>query len=701
MSSLTLTRRPDGIAVLSISNPDKPVNTLDLELFVELNGVLDGLEKNPPKALLLVSGKPGQFIAGADVKKISALLGDPRAAEMAGSGRDAFTRFSKLPFPTAALITGVAPGGGLEWPLACDLILAADEPSIRIGLPEVRLGILPGWGGTARLPRRVGLMGALDLILQGKLLDAQRAFRVGMIDGVVPINQLETEALRRFAANNWQKPAAPSPRGGLKALLLENNPLGRSFVLGQAAKAVAKTTGGHYPAPTQILAALRAGYGQPLEVALREEGNALKPLLASPVAGNLINIFLQSEAAKKNPFAPEGEKVEPPQRVMVIGAGVMGAGIAVALLQAGREVWLKEVAEGPLLKGVAEVEKWLAKDAKRRRSPPALAREVRARLVPTLEDAALANCDLVIEAVVEKMEVKKTVFAACEARLRPDALLATNTSSLPVTQMQAGTKNPGRIAGLHFFNPAPLMPLVEIIRGEQTDDKSLAKLHALVVKMGKTPVVVKDGPGFLVNRLLAFYLNEAAALLSAGVPIPVLDRALKQFGMPMGPAELMDVVGLDVAAHAGGVMAAAWPDRAKVPELLKLMVEEKRLGKKMGRGFYAWEGEKKTEPLAVPKAATLTQMPTADALVERCLYPLINEAATCLADRVVENAAALDLAMIFGTGFAPFRGGPLRWADSVGTDQIIASLEALAKTHGPHLAPSPALKAMAGKKFHG
>ncbi len=701
MTALTLNRRTDGIAELVIATPGKPVNTLDLELFAELNGLLEGLEKNPPKALLLKSGKPGQFIAGADVKKIAALLGEPAAGAMAASGRDALTRFSRLPFPTAALITGAAVGGGLEWPLACDFIVAADDPAIRIGLPEVRLGILPGWGGTSRLPRRVGLLTALELILQGKLLDPQRARKAGLVDLVAPEGPLESLALARCEKNRWRKPAPPSPPGGLKNFLLTGNPPGLNFVLSRTEKTVMKETGGHYPAPLQILQALREGWGRPLPEALEAEKRALVPLLDSLAARNLIGIFLMSEAAKKNPFAADGEKVEPPGRAMVIGAGVMGSGIAVSLIQAGREVWLKEVAEAPLLKGVAEAEKWLDKDAKRKRTPPADARAARARLVPALTDDALANCDLVIEAVVEKLEVKKAVFAACEARLPAGALLATNTSSLPVSELQSGAREPGRIAGLHFFNPAPLMPLVEIVRGDQTSPATLARLHALVTRLGKTPVVVKDGPGFLVNRLLAFYLNESAAWLAEGVPVAALDRALKNFGMPMGPAELMDVVGLDVAVHAGGVMAAAWPEKAQVAALLKAMVERKRLGKKAGNGFYAWDGEKKGEPLPVPGAGAATTLPDEQTLVERCLYPLVNEAAVCLREGVVADAAALDLAMIFGTGFAPFRGGPLRWADAVGVETIVERLDALAKRHGAHLIPSAALKAMAGRRFHG
>lgn len=701
MNCLTLQRHADGLAEIVFDRPGKSVNTLDIEVFAEVSAILDDLEKKLPRALLVRSGKLGQFIAGADVAKIGALFGHADAARMASIGRDAFTRFSRLSCPTAALITGSTLGGGLEWALACDWIICADDAFIRIGLPEVQLGILPAWGGTSRLPRRVGLMTALDMILQGKKLDPQRARKAGLVDAVAPVNQLPQVA-EKFLAKGKRR---AEPPGGLKNWLLTGNPLGLKLVFSQAEKAVAKSTRGHYPAPTQILTALKTGWGAPIETALKAEAEAVAPLLNSSVAKNLVGIFLMSEAAKKNPYADESVKPAVPKEAMVIGAGVMGSGIAVALLQgslqAGARVWLKEVAAEPLIKGVREVEKWLAKDAARKRSPPAEARAIRQRLAPVLTDDALRDCDLVIEAVVEKLEVKRAVFAACEAKLPADALLTTNTSSLPVSELQKGAMHPERIAGLHFFNPAPLMPLVEIIRGEKTSRESLARLHALVVKLGKTPVVVKDGPGFLVNRLLAFYLNESAAWLAEGVPVPVLDDALKNFGMPMGPAELMDVIGLDVAVHAGGVMEEAWPDRAKVPALLKQLVTDGRLGKKTGKGFYSWTDEKKAEPLSVPNAPTLAIHPSAVDLVDRCILPMVNEAATCLHEGVVDSPAALDLAMIFGTGFAPFRGGLLRYADAFTPEHAISRLETLAKAHGPHLAPGAALKAMAGKKFYG
>jgi 3-hydroxyacyl-CoA dehydrogenase/enoyl-CoA hydratase/3-hydroxybutyryl-CoA epimerase len=701
VAALTLTRRADGVASLVFDKPGKSVNTLDAEVFAQLEAILVEVEKNPPKGLLLQSGKPKQFIAGADVNVIASLIGTPEAMNAASTGRDFITRFSRLPFPTAALITGATLGGGLEWALACDHILAADDPAVKLGLPEVQLGILPGWGGTARLPRRLGLAGALDMLLTGKRLDARRALKAGLVDAVAPANQLEAAALRRFEATGWKKITPRSP-GGLKVWLLEKNPLGRSVVFSQARKSVLAQSGGHYPSPLMILDVVEKSWGAPLDTALANEAAGLAPLIASDIAKNLVGIYLASEAAKKNPYAENGEAQCVPQRVMVIGAGVMGSGIAVSLLQAGLSVWLKEVAPEPLLKGVAETERWLDKDAKRKRLSATDARNIRQRLTATLSSDPLSNCDLAIEAVVEKMAVKKTVFAECEAKLPAGALLTSNTSSLSLTEMQQGAAHPELIAGLHFFNPAPLMPLVEIVRGEKSSNATLARLHALVVKMGKTPVVVKDGPGFLVNRLLAFYLNEAAGLAAAGVPLRAIDQSMEQFGMKMGPIELMDVVGLDIATHAGGVLEAAWPERAKVPQLLKAMVEAKRLGKKSGQGFYQWNGEKRGEPLQLPIAAGTSTTPTQDGFVARLIYPMINEAATCLDEGIVDSAAAVDLAMIFGTGFAPFRGGLLKYADTVGPAAIASVLEELAKSHGAHLAPGAALKGIAatGRKFY-
>lgn len=707
---------PDGLAILTFDLPGGRANKYSTPVMAELETVLDGLAKRSDvKALLLVSGKPEIFIAGADVNEIAKASDPADIATGVRRGQEIFGKLANLPFPTVAAVEGACVGGGCETLLAMDWRLASDSKKTQIGLPEIKLGILPAWGGTTRLPRVVGLTAALDVILAGKVVDSKRAKRMGLVDELVPAPIL-LEAAKRFARGKFgtRKRANAAPDGGPLRVapktamdrFLEG--VGRPVVFRKARASVMKETHGNYPAPLEALEAVRKGFGRPLAEALELEVAGVGRLVGTPAMRSLVNLFFRMEDVKKETGAAEGVAPRAVKRVGVLGAGAMGGGIAQLAADKGWPVRMKDIRHEALAAGWAQAAKIWQERVKRRRMTRTELASKMSLLSGGLGWEGFDACDVTIEAVLEKLAVKQAVLKEWEAVARPEAIFASNTSTLPITEIAKAAERPERVVGMHFFNPVHKMPLVEVIFGEKTAPDVTATIFDLAKKMGKTPVVVKDAPGFLVNRILSPYLGEAVRLLLEGVSMEAIDRGMRVFGMPVGPIELLDDVGIDVAAKGAETLSVAWPDRMPVDPAFGKLVTSTRLGRKTKKGFYRYEGDKRVGPdpgaytalgVASPGSASLSQ----DALEARLIYPMVNEAAYCLEDGIVTGPDKLDLAMIFGIGFPPFRGGLCAFADSRGAAAVADALSRLASEKGPRFKPAPLLADLAkrGSTFFG
>lgn len=697
-----------GIAHLVMDDPARRVNVLDAAALDSLDAAVSELAARTQMAgVILRSGKPGTFIAGADVQAIASLTDTARVLELVERAHAVFQRLAALPAPTVAAIDGVCLGGGTELALACDSRVAADEPRTQIGLPEVLLGIIPGFGGTSRLPRLIGLSAALDLILTGRNLDARRAEKAGLVARAVPGAWL-IEAAERRAEELSRRPAGHRrdsyrPRD-LGARLLDGTPFGRALAFSRATAMTRSRTGGHYPAPLAAIRVMEHGLGRPLDEALRLETREVADLVVGPVCKNLVRVFLLQEEAKKGAVVATPVTPQPVERMALIGAGVMGGGIAELASRSGIEVRMRDVNAASLTHALVTARGLIDERLRRRRGPSAVRARERdgqlARIQPTLELGGLGRAGFVIEAVVEDLDIKRRVFAEIEVRARADAVIATNTSSLSVDALAAGLERPERFCGFHFFNPVHRMPLVEIVRGQQTSDVALVTAVALARRLGKTPVVVRDAPGFIVNRILMPYLGEAIVLLEEGFGLTDIDRAMRGFGMPMGPFEVLDEVGLDVAGKVAGILGKAFPERMPETQALATLIAAKRLGRKTGAGFYRHVGGKRQPDPTIRRVLGIRRerpAPPPEVLSDRMVAAMVNEASRCLEDGVAADAGAIDLAMIFGAGFPPFRGGPLRYADTVGLQRLQSRLAALAAEKGPRFEPSRLLADLASR----
>jgi 3-hydroxyacyl-CoA dehydrogenase/enoyl-CoA hydratase/3-hydroxybutyryl-CoA epimerase len=669
-----------GIVILWFDDPDRKVNLLDSRTLDTLQRALAAikLRSNDPRALILASGKEGQFIAGADVTEFDRLESPAEAEAKAKHAQELFQEFAELPYPTVAAIDGPCLGGGTELALAFRHRVASNNRATTIGLPEVRLGILPGFGGTQRLPRLVGFTQAVSMIVSGRSLDSHRARRAGLVDDVLPRERFVPRVVEWTEALLAR--SKPLKRGGPPALhrAFQSLPPLRSYVLNQARATVMKQTGGHYPAPLEILRVLGATYGTRLPEGLKVERKAVAKLLFTPESVNLRRIFTMSEDAKRVPSAAAALPVD---SVAVLGAGTMGGEIAYLFTRAGIRVRLRDIKPEPILGSLRHARSLFDREIKKRQLTLAEVERAMARVEPTLELNGLGRTDLVLEAVVEDLTVKQSLLRDVEAQVPDTCVLATNTSSLSVRGMGRGLRRPGRLAGMHFFNPAARMPLVEVIRTEATDPAARDTVVALARRIKKTPVLVRDAPGFLVNRVLMPYLSEAVALVERGVDITVVDAELRRFGMPMGPLELLDEIGLDVARKSAHVLQEAFGPRVGSTALLDRLVGTGSLGKKSGLGFYRYDrGERKgvNPALAAPsqKSGAKGDAPAipGSEIRDRLLDAMVNEGALALDDRVVERAEDVDLAMVLGTGFPPFRGGLLRYADAAGIGAIVERL---------------------------
>jgi len=710
-AALTLDVSGGGVAWLIFDRPGSKVNLLTQQVLQRLDDLLAGIEESIAagsiRALVIRSGKPASFIAGADVNAIAGVTDAAEGKRLSREGQRIYRRLELLRVPSVAAVDGLCLGGGTELILACGHRIASDRPETRIGLPEVRLGILPGFGGTTRLPRLVGMKEALPLILTGSPVSARKALRIGLVDEVVhpAILQRRAEALALEAAEGRSSPGARRSRT-LATRLLDRTSPGRKLVLGQARKRVMKETRGHYPAPRAALETIERSIDAPLDHAFELEAEALGRLIATGVSKNLIHVFHLMEAAKKAGPAVRLEKMA--DVVGVIGAGVMGGGIAQLAASRGLGVRLKDIRADAIGQGLRHARELFDHAVRRRRMDARAAAQAMDRIGPTLDYTGFAHADVVIEAVVERMDVKQRVLREVEAHVRPGAVLATNTSTLSVTEMQSVLSRPADFCGMHFFNPVHRMPLVEVIRGKASGDAAVATVFALARALDKTPLIVNDGPGFLVNRILSPYLNEAGWILVEGASVETIDSVLVDFGMPMGPLRLLDEVGLDVARHAAAVLHTAFGERMQPSPVLGALADTKLLGRKGGRGFYRYEEDREADvnpeiydllKLAVP--ADRAGVPP-DCILERCVLAMVNEAARVLEDGVVREAGEVDLGMITGTGFPPFRGGLLKWADTLGPRTLLGRLEELERSYGTRFSPALSIRQMAdeGRGFY-
>ena len=697
-SGLTPQWKEGGILHLVFDRPGEKLNLLTPELMSELDRRLDEVRGHAElRGILVTSAKPGSFIAGMDLERIAEVSDSQQAAAAARFGQAVFQKLADIKRPSVCAIGGTCLGGGTELALACTFRVAADVAEVQIGLPEVKLGIIPGFGGTQRLPRLVGLQGALDLILTGRALDARRARRVGLVDRVVPASYLEREALGLLRRAIGEGPevvaAALRRRRGLVARAIEGIGPARRFVLIQARKRTEKRVSPRdYPAPYRALVAIDGAFAHPLRTGLDLEARLVGELVPNSTTKNLIWLF-KTQTALKGQRNSTGAAPRKVKRIAVVGAGIMGGGIA--QLAADREipVRLKDLRQDAILSALQTAASIFAEQVRRGRLTERQASQRLACIAPTLDDSGMRHLDLVIEAVVERLDVKQQVLAAFEQRMGERAVFASNTSSLPISDIAARARHPERVVGLHFFNPVHRMPLVEIIAGRRSSPEAVATVQSLAIRLGKIPVIVEDGPGFLVNRILTFYVNEALRLLKEGVRIEAADRAMRAFGMPIGPFELLDEAGLDTCEHVGHVLKAGLGSRVgDETTVLEALVAGGRLGKKNGRGFYGYAGKKRTatdrtvyELVGSPAPRELPP----ETLQERMVLVMLNEAARCLDEAVVRHARDVDVALVLGTGFPPFRGGLLRHADEVGVPIIVDRLSRLADAHGERFRPGP------------
>ncbi len=658
--------RDDGIVVLALDRHDSPVNAMSQDVLLELGDIVERLAIDPPKGLVIRSAKAAGFIAGADLKEFQEFDRRGTVNDAIRRGQNVYQKLAELPCPTVAAIHGHCLGGGTELALTCRYRVASNDVSTRIGLPETQLGIFPGWGGSARLPRLVGAPAAMDLMLTGRTLSASAARGIGLVDKVA------APAVLLDAAVALAQSGATRPFKQRATAWATNTWLARKILAPQMAKQVArKAKKEHYPAPYALISTWERSGGGNIHKRLDAERRAVVKLAGGPTARNLIRIFFLTERLKAL-----GGKDSNIKHVHVVGAGVMGGDIAAWAAYKGFDVTLQDREQRFIDPAMARAQALFEKKVK----DPAKRPEVAARLKADLAGDGVAQADLVIEAIIENPEAKRELYQSLEPRMKADALLTTNTSSIPLVELRGHIARPAQFAGLHYFNPVAQMPLVEIIHHDGMAPETEQRLAAFCKALGKFPVPVAGSPGFLVNRVLFPYMLEAATAYAEGIPGPVIDKAAVKFGMPMGPIELLDTVGLDVAAGVGRELAPFLG--LQIPAALATVEPNKR-GKKDGQGIYKWENGRAVKP-EVPSGY---QAP-AD-LEDRLILPLLNEAVVCLHEGVVADADLLDAGVIFGTGFAPFRGGPIQHIRAAGADALLEALHALQARHGDRFAPRP------------
>lgn len=701
----------DGVAIVTFDLPGESINKFSPAVIDEFTGVIDRIEQDATvKAAVLISGKPGTFIAGADIDQFLEFRTADDARKASAFGHAMMARIEKGRVPVVAAIEGACLGGGLEFSLACAYRIAADTPKTVLALPEVQLGLIPGAGGTQRLPRRVGLQAALDMILTGKNVRAKKALQTGLVDELVHpsiLRQLAIQRAREIASGTIAR-QRDLRKHGAKELLLDDNPIGRAVVFRQAREMTQKKSKGHYPALFAALDAVAAGYSGTEEQGFAEEARLFGEMAMTSVCKQLMFLFYATTALKKDRGvsgeAPPARKVD---RIGVLGTGFMGAGIAAITVQQGIPVRFKDTAPDRVAKGISAVRDVL-KDRLTKRQLTRQQYEDQMGLVSgTVDYTGFGRLPLVIEAVFEDLAVKHAVLAESEAVLSPDAIFATNTSTIPITKIAAASKRPERVIGMHFFSPVHKMPLLEVIVTPTTSAETIVTVVEFGRRIGKTVIIVNDAPGFFVNRILAPYVNEAGILLDEGVAIDAIDKAMGQFGFPVGPINLIDEVGLDIAGKSGAIMAEAFGGRMKPSTALQKVLGAGRLGRKGKQGFYEYDEKGKRGDVdesvyqLYPGGTKRTTAPR-DEIQRRLSLAMVNEAARCLEEGIIRSPRDGDIGAVFGIGFPPFRGGPFRHMDAVGIAEVVKQLEALDARYPGRFTPARVLVEMAagGKTFY-
>lgn len=693
-------------AEIIFNSPDKKVNVLDRQALTELNDHLAILKsKKEIKTLLIYSTKPGIFLAGADITEIQGMTKRDEALKLVEQIQDIFQELDDLPQTTMVAIDGPCMGGGTELSLACDYRVCSDNPKTKIGLPEIQLGVIPGAGGTQRLPRLISLVDAITLITSGAPVVAKKAQKQGLIDDIMPAETM-VEICRKKLRDGSYKKYLDRRKLSFQQKMMQA-PGMRNIVFKQARKQILSKTKGFYPAPLRALEVVEKTYGGDLKQGLLVEATTFADLAITETSKNLISIYFAQEELKKDPGVSASEvaniKTKKLDRIGVVGAGIMGGGIAAVAAKKNIQVRVKDISQSSLQTALSEAQKIFDRDLKKRKVDKAEHTKRRYRIQPSLEWGGFNKIPFVIEAVVEKMEIKKSVLQELENLFPENGIIATNTSSLSVGEMASVLKRPQNMVGMHFFNPVPIMPLVEVVRAEQSSPETVAQTVALAKQMGKTVIVVKDRPGFLINRILMPFLIECGHLKQEGYSIGQIDKAATSFGMPMGPFRLLDEIGLDTAAKVADVIAGAYP-HMKVLPMIHEMVSKGYLGKKNNKGFYEYDdrGKEKGVRSEFQKAPMNASEETTRSITDRLILPMVTEAVMALEEGIVSSARDLDIGLIFGIGFPPFRGGLLRWVSLTGEREILDRMNVVHNaTKGRIVVPSGlSSRVQSGEKFY-
>jgi 3-hydroxyacyl-CoA dehydrogenase / enoyl-CoA hydratase / 3-hydroxybutyryl-CoA epimerase len=701
-SAFTLSRREDGIAILTMDVPGESVNTLKAEFAEQIAEQLDEIDNDPAiKGLIVASGKSGSFVAGADISMLADCQSAEDAEELSRSGQQMFQRIENMKIPVVAAIHGPALGGGLELALCCHHRICSDDDKTAMGLPEVQLGLLPGSGGTQRLPKLIGIQKAMTMMLTGKQLRPEQAKRDGLVDDAVPQSILMDVAVQ-FAKK--PKPNREGPRLSLINQALERTPFGRNFLFKQARKQTLAKTRGNYPAPERIIDCIEAGVSG--SSGYEKEARYFGQLVMTPESKQLRNIFFATTEMKKE-TGVEGVEPGSLHKTAVLGGGLMGGGIAyVTATKAGLPVRIKDIRAEGIANAIKYSYDLLNKKVKRRFMRKSEMQKQLSLLTGSTDYSGFKNVDIVIEAVFEDLKLKQQMVADIEENCHEKTIFATNTSSIPIGKIAAKAKRPQQVIGLHYFSPVDKMPLAEVIPHPGTDDQTISTTVDFARKQGKTPIVVKDGAGFYVNRILAPYMNEAANVLLSGEPIEQIDKALLNFGFPVGPMKLLDEVGIDIGAKISPILVEELGDRFKAPDAFDKLLADDRKGKKNKKGLYLYSGKKPGKEVDESVYSLLGLSPSQqfshEQIAERCILLMLNEAAMCLDENVIRSPRDGDIGAIFGIGFPPFLGGPFRYMDSLGIDHVVARLEHYQGLYGERFAPATSLRKMAaeGKCFY-
>ncbi|MBF4244863.1 fatty acid oxidation complex subunit alpha FadJ [Vibrio anguillarum] len=692
-----LTIDEQNIAWLAIDVPGEKMNTLQAAFAQEMQEVFATLEaqKTSLKGMVIHSLKPDNFIAGADVRMLNACQSASEAQALAKQGQEMFQTLSDLPFPVVAAIHGPCLGGGLELALACHYRVCSDADITRLGLPEVQLGLLPGSGGTQRLPRLIGLLPSLDLILTGKQLRAKKAKQMGVIDACVAETILLDVAKKYVLDNSGKK--RHQANTSAKEKLISHTQLGRKLIFDQAAKKTKQKTRGNYPAADAILEVIRHGLDRGFKAGLELEAKRFGDLVMSSESKALRSIFFATTEMKKE--TGSDAKPQTVKRIGVLGGGLMGAGIShVSVAKAKVPVRIKDVSNDGVLNALNYNYKLFDKQRKRRILSKAQMQTKMAQLSGGIDFTSYQHIDVVIEAVFEDLTLKQQMVADVEANAKTSTIFATNTSSLPIQKIAAKAARPENVIGLHYFSPVEKMPLVEVIPHQTTSQETIATVVALAKKQGKTPIVVKDCAGFYVNRILAPYMNEAAQILMAGESIEKIDTALLDFGFPVGPITLLDEVGIDVGSKIMPILVQELGPRFQGPDVFDLLLNDNRKGRKSGKGFYTYKGKKKEIDKSIYKLLKITPdaKQSDKEIALRCVLLMLNEAVRCLDEGVIRCARDGDIGAIFGIGFPPFLGGPFRYIDQIGIKKLVEMMNQHAEKYGDKFAPCDGLLTRAG-----